>query len=74
MKIVIESVVDPVWADAEKTRIYCMVKAAHMAAPLRFLASPTDSEAHGREIYAKAASGAYGEVAPYTPPPAPVGT
>jgi len=34
-----------------------------------FGASPNDAEAHGREIYARALAGEYGEVAPYVAPP-----
>ncbi|NCC35607.1 MAG: DUF4376 domain-containing protein [Chloroflexia bacterium] len=33
-----------------------------------FHATPTDSEAHGRELYTRAMIGEFGDVAPYTPP------
>jgi len=36
-----------------------------------FLATPTDVEAHGREIYAKARAGEFGTVAAYVAPPPP---
>jgi hypothetical protein len=39
--------------------------------PWPFFAVPTDSEAHGRELYAKAVAGDFGPVAAYLPPPPP---
>ena len=37
-----------------------------------FTATPNDTEQHGRDIYAAALAGEYGQVAPYVaPPPAP---
>lgn len=33
-----------------------------------FTASPTDSEAHGRELYARAMDGEFGPIAPYVAP------
>lgn len=39
--------------------------------PWPFFAVPTDVEAHGRELYAKAAAGDFGPVAAYVPPPPP---
>ena len=35
-----------------------------------FHATPNDSEPHGRELYANAIAGEYGEIAPYVPPTA----
>jgi len=40
--------------------------------PWPFFAVPTDVEAHGRELYAKAMAGDFGPVAAYLPRPAPV--
>jgi hypothetical protein len=39
--------------------------------PWPFFATPTDVEAHGRELYAKAVAGDFGPVAAYLPPPPP---
>ena len=42
-----------------------------LSEPWPFLATPTDGEAHGREIYAKARAGEFGTVAAYVAPPPP---
>jgi hypothetical protein len=62
---------DPQWADAEHTRIDLTVKFDHIAEELPFTADPSDCEAHGREIFAKAVAGEFGLVAEYEPPPPP---
>lgn len=36
-----------------------------------FTASPDDTEAHGRELYAQAVAGDFGPIAPYVAPPPP---
>lgn len=36
-----------------------------------FTASPDDPEDYGRQIYAEAIAGQFGEITPYVPPPAP---
>jgi hypothetical protein len=60
---------DPRWANAEHTMIDLLIKWDGINEEFPFTASPTDVEAHGREIFALAASGAYGEIAEYVPPP-----
>ncbi len=61
---------NPQWADAEHTRIDLTVNFDdHGETP--FSAAPNDCEAHGREIFAKAAAGEFGPVAEYEPPPPP---
>jgi hypothetical protein len=62
---------DPVWANAEHTMIDITVRFAEIPEDLPFTASPNDCEAHGRAIFAAAASGEYGSVVEYLPPPAP---
>lgn len=62
----------PKWANPEQTRIALTVQFDTLPEPVPFLASPDDSEAHGRAIYQNAAAGLYGTVAAYVaPPPAP---
>ncbi len=61
----------PQWANAEKSAIDCIVTFDHVGEPCPFTANPLDPLAHGREIFARAASGEFGQVADYVPPPAP---
>lgn len=62
--------INPKWADANQTGIELDVDFDHLEDGLvPFLASPEDPEPHGREIYARAVAGDFGEVAAYTPPP-----
>ena len=60
------------WANPESTLIDCVVTFDHIGEPLPFTANPNDTEAHGREIFARAAAGEFGEVAAYVPPPEPI--
>jgi hypothetical protein len=59
------------WANAEQTLIDCIVKFDNIGEPVPFTANPNDTEAHGREIFARCAAGEFGDVAAYVPPPAP---
>jgi hypothetical protein len=58
---------NPVWANAEHTMIDLEIKLKGGERSLPFTASPTDCEAHGREIFAAAVVGEYGEVAEFVP-------
>ena len=69
--MIIESVTNPSWANAEHTLINCTVKFGHFDDAMPFTAGPDDVEAHGREIYADLIAGRYGEIAEYVAPPAP---
>ena len=69
--MIVESVINPVWANLEHTLINCTVKFGHFDDVVPFTASPNDVEAHGREIYADLIAGRYGEIAEYVAPPAP---
>jgi len=69
--MIIESVTNPIWANLDHTVIACTVKVGHFDEAVRFVASPNDVEAHGREIYADLVAGRYGEIAEYVAPPAP---
>ena len=63
---------NPVWANAEHTMIDLTIKWDGINAEYPFTASPTDCEAHGRTIFEQASQGAFGPVAEYVAPPAPV--
>ncbi|MEW2918025.1 hypothetical protein AB1A64_13210 [Ruegeria sp. ANG10] len=67
MKITYSSVRHPVWADAKKSTINCLVKFDHMKGEVPFTANPVDPEPYGREIFQKCASGKCGPVAEYEP-------
>ena len=62
---------DPKWANAEQTLIDLTIKWDAIDEELPFTASPTDSEAHGRTLFAAAQAGEFGPVAAYvaSPPP-----
>jgi hypothetical protein len=62
----------PVWANAEHTMIDLTIKWDGINEEYPFTASPTDCEAHGRAIFEQASQGAFGPVAEYVAPPAPV--
>jgi hypothetical protein len=67
---IIENAFDPIFRNAEGTIIDCtVVFRGHPAMP--FTATPDDSAAHGRELYAKLIGGEFGPIAPYVPPPQP---
>ena len=63
---------DPVYDNAEGTFINLIVKFEEFAEEMPFGATPNDPEEYGRELYANAKAGLYGEVAPYVPPEPPV--
>lgn len=69
--LILTDVAEPRWANIESTAINMLVQFQGLASPIPFTASPDDVEAHGRDIFARASSGEFGEVAPYEPPPAP---
>lgn len=57
----------PKFANKEKTSIDCEVTVQGIASSFIFHATPNDVEAHGVELYNKCVSGAFGEVAEFTP-------
>ncbi len=61
---------NPRWANRGQSRIDLQVRFEEIAEELPFTAEPNDVEAHGRDIYARAVSGEFGEVAQFeaTPP------
>lgn len=62
---------NPVWANAEHTMIDLIVRFSEIPEDLSFTASPDDTEAHGRVIFAAAQAGEFGPVGEYVPPPPP---
>lgn len=66
-----DSVVSPTWANASHAAINMRVKFAHLKEEVPFTADPNDCEEHGRDLYARAVAGEFGEVAEYVLPPPP---
>lgn len=67
IKTEILSVRNPQWANEIRTAINCLVKTNTLRQEVPFTASPHDSEAHGREIFARCLAGEFGEIAPMGP-------
>ena len=59
---------DPRWANAAQTLIDLIIKWDEYPEELPFTANPDDVVDYGRQIYAAAAAGQYGPVAPYVAP------
>lgn len=58
----------PVWANAEHTAINLLIEHEKYG-QLPFTATPDDPEQHGRELFALALAGEFGEIAEYIAPP-----
>lgn len=56
---------DPIYTDAEGTCIHLMVKFTMSDGVVPFCAMVNDPEPHGRELFANAKNGMYGEVKPF---------
>jgi hypothetical protein len=67
----IEYVKDPKWVNAEHTMIDLTIKFKQSLGDFPFTADENDCEAHGRELFARALAGEFGEVLEYVPPPEP---
>lgn len=57
---------NPVWANRSQTLINLTVRFEEIDEDLPFTANPNDSEAHGRDIYARAIAGEFGEINSFT--------
>lgn len=68
MEIIIENAHSPVWDDEANTSITLFIKLASLENEIPFTASESDVEEHGRDIYARALAGEFGEILPYTAP------
>jgi hypothetical protein len=72
MQITVLTVANPVWANAEQTRIDCQITVEQYPGEvLPFTADPNDTTEHGPKIYADCVAGVYGAVSAYVPPPPP---
>lgn len=70
MNVTVIEARNPKWENAEHTSIQIECRFSHYPDEwLPFRAIPTDSEAHGRDIFVRAAAGEFGSVAPYVAPP-----
>ena len=69
--MIFEYAKNPVWVNEQHTMIDLIVKFKHLNSEVPFTADFNDCEAHGRDIFALAANGEFGEIAPFVPPPEP---
>lgn len=67
IKFVIESIRNPTWSSEDGSSIDCLLKSNYLVEEVPFTASRHDSEAHGREIYARCLAGEFGEITPLVP-------
>lgn len=69
MEIIVTSVANPVWTNAEQTMIDCQITVEQYPGDvLPFSASPTDTTPYGPKIYADCVAGVYGPIGPYVAP------
>lgn len=69
MTITLISAANPRYSNEERTSIIVDCEFSHILGEVHpFCATPTDAEAHGREVYAKAIAGDFGQIAPYVAP------
>lgn len=59
----------PVWGNTSHTTINLMVTFEWLGEEVEFTAAPFDVEEHGRELFERAFSGEFGEIAEYVEPP-----
>ena len=70
MTITLISAANPRYLNAEGTAITLDCEFSHLPGEIHpFCAMPIDVEAHGREVYARAVAGEFGQIAPYVAPP-----
>ena len=62
------AVTAPAYADSQGGAIRCFVRTDTRIAAFPFLATATDTETHGAELFAELVAGKHGSVAPYAPP------
>lgn len=67
VKIIVESVRDPRWANEDHSSIDCIVKTSILVHEAPFTASVHDAEPHGREIYERCVAGEFGPITPMLP-------
>ena len=70
MQSTLTSLTNPVWVNAEHTRIDCVITTSQFGAEkLPFTADPDDVEPHGRAIFSSIVAGDYGPIGAYVPRP-----
>lgn len=70
MQATLTSLANPIWSNAEQTRIDCEITTSQFGDEiLPFTADKFDVEPHGRAIFADIVSGKYGPIAEYVPVP-----
>lgn len=63
---------NPVWANAENTRINCEINFGHLPDEfVPFTADPTDKMEYSKTIFDECVAGQYGTIGEYVAPPAP---
>lgn len=65
IKTEILSVRNPQWANEDGTAINCLVRTNTLNQEVPFTATPSDPEAHGRDIYARCLAGEFGTIAKF---------
>jgi hypothetical protein len=72
MQVILTSVQNIRWANAEHTMIDCEITTSQFGAEvLPFTAAQNDIAPHGRAIFQDLVDGKYGLIAEYVPPPEP---
>lgn len=62
------SVANPIWYDSAHTMVTVDVVFPRLgSSPVKFVASPTDGMAYGKQIYADLVAGKYGAIAEFVP-------
>ena len=70
MNINLIAAANPQWANVEGSAIILDCEFSHLPGEiLPFRATPTDTEAHGRDVFARAVAGEFGPIAEYVAPP-----
>jgi hypothetical protein len=67
MSLTIISAKEPIYTSQDESSIHLLVKFAEISEEIQFNAMPTDSEAHGVELYKRAKAGEFGAIAPFVP-------
>lgn len=62
---------NPIYVSEDGNAIDLIVKFEEFDRELPFTATTYDTEAHGRDLHARAKAGEFGEIAPYVKPPMP---
>jgi hypothetical protein len=62
---------DPIWGDETAQAIILIVKWEEFNEEMPFGATSYDTESYGVDLYNRAKTGEFGEIAPYVPPAPP---